>query len=84
MVRDEVIFLVHLTHDGMICDHNDLAGVEESIKGFASFMKSKIVSNYKDKVALVFFGSKATNNHLNFEGIDIHMKLELPSATRIK
>ena len=84
VLKDEVIFLVQLTHDGMICDNSGLAAVQEALKGFSSFMKSKIISNYRDKVALVLFGSETTNNPLNFKGIDVRMNLELASASRIR
>jgi len=82
-LSDQVIFLVQLTHEAMLPEANGVTPIEEALKGFSSFLKSKIISNYRDKVALVFFGSDKTNNKLQFEGIDVKLKLDLSSAERI-
>ena len=83
-LKDEVIFLVHLNEEFFELDNQDTTAAQETLKGFSAFLKSKIIANSKDKIGLVFYGSNTTNNELNFQGVDVRMPLDFPSAKRIK
>ena len=48
------------------------------------FLKQKIISSNQDKVSLVFYNTKTTNNNLNFKGVSVVFYLEEPSAKVIK
>ena len=56
-IPDEVIFLVHLTPSIFKASSSGKTPILEALKGFSSFLKSKIISNSKDKVGLVFYNS---------------------------
>lgn len=83
-IPDEVIFLVHLTPSIFRTSSSGKTPILEALKGFSSFLKSKIISNSKDKVGLVFYNSPQTKNPLNFSNIEVFHELSLPSATSIK
>ena len=83
-IHDEVIFLIHLNANAFEKTTEDRVAIEETLKGFSSFIKSKIISSPQDKVGLVFYSSATSQNPLNFNGIDVMMDLEVPSASRIK
>lgn len=82
--KDEVIFLIHLTEEIFTRTDNDLYPISEALKGLSSFLKSKIITNNKDLVSLVFYNSKSTNNPLNFKGIDVYIDLQTPNAKAIR
>lgn len=56
-IPDEVIFLIHLTPSIFKKSSSGKTPILEALKGFSSFLKSKIISNSKDKVGLVFYNS---------------------------
>lgn len=82
--RDEVIFLIHLTEEIFEKSQEDMVPISEAIKGFNSFLKSKIISNNKDLVSLIFYNSDETKNPLNFKGIEVVIDLQTPSAKSIR
>jgi hypothetical protein len=83
-IPDEVIFLIHLTPSIFKQAASGKTPILEALKGFSSFLKSKIISNSKDKVGLVFYNSPQTKNPLNFNNIEVFHDLTLPSASSIK
>jgi hypothetical protein len=56
-IPDEVIFLIHLTPSIFKKAASGKTPLLEALKGFSSFLKSKIISNSKDKVGLIFYNS---------------------------
>jgi ATP-dependent DNA helicase 2 subunit 1 len=56
-VPDEVIFLIHITPSIFKKSSSERIPILEALKGFSSYLKSKIISNSKDKVGLVFYNS---------------------------
>lgn len=79
---DEVIFLIHLNRD-LTEDQDGEVPLNVILKGFISFIKSKIISRSSDKVGLIIFNTSHTRNTLNFEGIDVIHPLSHPSADMI-
>lgn len=57
---------------------------EEVILSFISFLKAKIISNIDDKIGLLFYNVKNSNNPLKFKGLNLVYNLDSPSAERIK
>jgi len=49
-----------------------------------SFMKNKIITSDNDKIGLILYGSKQANNPLNFNSINVMMKLDVPDAQTVK
>lgn len=81
---DEVIFLIHLTPSIFRKSSSGRTPILEALKGFSSYLKSKIISNSKDKVGMVFYNSPQTKNPLNFKHVEIFQDLIQPSAQSIK
>ena len=83
-VPDEVIFLIHITPSIFRQSSSGKTPILEALKGFSSYLKSKIISNSKDKVGLIFYNSPQTKNPLNFKHVEIFQDLVSPSAQSIK
>jgi len=49
-----------------------------------SFMKTKIITSDNDKIGMILYGSKTTENPLNFKSVNIVLKLDTPDAQTIK
>lgn len=47
-------------------------------------MKSKIITSDNDKIGIVLYGCKTSNNSLNFNNIYVLQKLDTPDANSIK
>jgi hypothetical protein len=47
-------------------------------------MKTKIITSDNDKIGIVLYGSKVSNNSLNFNNIFVFQKLDSPDAASIK
>ena len=43
-------------------------------------MKTKIITSDNDKIGIVLYGSKTTDNSLNFNNICVLQKLDSPDA----
>lgn len=82
--RDEAIFLIHLTEEIFNKTNNEMYPISEALRGFSSFLKSKIISNNKDLVSLILFNCNSTENPLNFKGVKVVIDLQTPSAKSIK
>ena len=83
-VPDEVLFLIHITPSIFRQSDSGKTPILEALKGFSSYLKSKIISNSKDKVGLIFYNSPQTKNPLNFKYVEIFQDLAQPSAQSIK
>jgi hypothetical protein len=70
-VPDEVLFLIHITPSIFRQSDSGKTPILEALKGFSSYLKSKIISNSKDKVGLIFYNSPQTKNPLNFKHVEI-------------
>ena len=84
--KDGVIFLVHLTPDIIVPSKGEdgkmKTPLEIILESITCFMKSKIISSARDKIAIVFFGAQ-TNNPWGFQAIDVWQEFELYSAQMI-
>lgn len=82
--NDAVIFLVQVSDKlyDQIEDYN-CSFYEMIIKGFENFVKSKIISNTKDNIGLIFFDCNTTDNKLNYQNIFVHSDLQQPSKQMI-
>ena len=49
-----------------------------------NFLKTKIISNQNDLFGIVLFNTDKINNDMNFEGVNILLKIEAPNAFNIK
>ena len=54
------------------------------LKVTENFLKTKIISNQNDLFGIVLFNTSITNNEMNFEGINILIKIAAPDALMIK
>jgi len=58
--------------------------VQQILSACLSFMKTKIISNDNDKIGIVLYGCKLSNNSMNFNNIYVFQKLDSPDALSIK
>jgi len=47
-------------------------------------MKTKIITSDNDKIGIVLYGCRESNNYLSFNHINVLQKLESPDAAAIK
>lgn len=73
-MRDSVVFLVDVLSENF----EKVLGITER------FLKSKVISNENDLFTLVFYNSIKTNNEYGFEGVDVAISKDNPSADLIK
>ena len=87
-MKDSVVFLVDChksmheknKHNGE--DH--VSNVEQILKACLSFMKTKVITSENDKIGIVLYGCKESNNSLSFNHINVMQNLESPDAAAIK
>eukprot|EP01022_Parablepharisma_sp_SALTPOND_P026506 TRINITY_DN64291_c0_g1_i1.p2 TRINITY_DN64291_c0_g1~~TRINITY_DN64291_c0_g1_i1.p2 ORF type:complete len:789 (+),score=98.96 TRINITY_DN64291_c0_g1_i1:87-2369(+) len=60
------------------------SNVTEVLSAACSFMKTKIISSEKDRVAIVLYSCSKVQNPLDLPGIHVIHKLETPDAASIK
>ncbi|CDW84185.1 ku p70 dna helicase [Stylonychia lemnae] len=86
--RDSVVFLVDChrsmhernPHNGEGQESN----VQQILSACLSFMKTKIITSDNDKIGIVLYGCKLSNNSMNFNNIYVFQKLDGPDALSIK
>ena len=54
------------------------------LRAALSFMKTKIITNDNDKIGIILYGTKVTDNSLNLSNIAVMQKLDQSDATSIK
>ncbi|CAL8470635.1 g10177 [Coccomyxa elongata] len=90
--RDNVVFLIDVQHSIFeSAGLKDTEGFEETDTWFdvalrvaREFLKMHIISSDSDKIAVVFYGTRVTENANNFENIFTLQDLDEPSAQRIR
>lgn len=86
--KDSVVFLIDChksMHDKNQHNGEDSpSNLEQIIKACLSFMKTKIITSDNDKIGIVLYGCKETNNSLNFNHVYVLQKLDSPDAAAIK
>ncbi|CAD8142730.1 unnamed protein product [Paramecium pentaurelia] len=83
--KDAVIFLVDCKKALFDMDLDGQGTVFSKIlSAFSSFMKAKIISSPDDRIGMIFYNTKSTNNQLKFNNITEIYKLDGPSADIIK
>ena len=83
--KDSVIFLMDC-HSSMFKqnpnngnptpDCDSTSSIDSVLRAALSFMKTKIITNDNDKIGIVLYGSKKTDNSLNLDNISVMQKLE--------
>ena len=91
--KDSVIFLIdchesmfkqnpHNGHSEPDCEST--SSIDSVLRAALSFMKTKIITNDNDKIGIVLYGTKVTDNSLNLSNIAVMQKLDQSDATSIK
>lgn len=80
---DGVIFLIDAS-EAMFVDMDGEALFFQCIKAARCTMMNKIVSSPKDRVGIVFFGTKKSENPGSFQHITVFQDMECPGADTIK
>lgn len=60
------------------------SNIHQVLEACLSFMKTKIITSDNDKIGIVLYGCKQSNNSLNFHNIYVFQKLDSPDANSIK
>lgn len=60
------------------------SNIEQVLKACQSFMKTKIITSDNDKIGIVLYGCKLSNNSLQLNNIYVLQKLDSPDANSIK
>jgi ATP-dependent DNA helicase 2 subunit 1 len=91
--KDSVIFLIDC-HASMFKqnpnngqptpDCDSTSSIDSVLRAALSFMKTKIITNDNDKIGIVLYGSKKTDNSLNLDNIAVMQKLDQSDASTIK
>ncbi|KAM3142080.1 hypothetical protein pb186bvf_005734 [Paramecium bursaria] len=82
--KDAVMFLVDCNEKLFKSLDGKESQFRKILAAFQSFLKSKIISNVDDRIGMIFYNTKLSNNPLNFDGITEVYGLESPSADRIR
>ena len=86
--RDSVIFLIDChksMHDKN--PHNgegEPSNISQVLQACLSFMKTKIITSDNDKIGIVLYGCRESQNALSFQHINVMLKLDSPDAGGIK
>ena len=54
------------------------------LRAALSFMKTKIITSDNDKIGIVLYGCKKTDNSLNLPNVTVLQHLDTPDAATIK
>jgi hypothetical protein len=60
------------------------SSIDQILKATLSFMKNKIITSESDRVGIILFGCKTSNNPLNFKNITVMQSLDSLDAQVIK
>ena len=86
--KDSVVFLIDChksMHEKNPHNGEDQApNIEQVLKACLSFMKTKVITSDNDKIGIVLYGCKETQNTLSFNHIYVMQKLDSPDAAAIK
>lgn len=81
--REAVVFLVDGGVDMFVKDHEDETPFETCLKCAKSVMQSKIISNEKDLISIIFYATEKSTNEEDFKHIFVFQELEQPGAQKI-
>ena len=87
-MKDSVVFLIDC-HKSMHekNKHNgdgQSSNVEQILKACLSFMKTKVITSENDKIGIVLYGCRESNNSLSLNHVNVMKKLDSPDAATIK
>ena len=83
--KDSVIFLIDCHHSMFKQNPNNgqptpdcqsTSSIDSVLRAALSFMKTKIITNDNDKIGIILYGSKKTDNALNLPNITVMQRLD--------
>ena len=71
-------------HNAKVSAEGETSSMANVLTAALSFMKNKIVTSDNDKIGIVLYGTRTAKNPLNFNSINVVLKLDTPDAQTIK
>ncbi|XP_008313041.1 X-ray repair cross-complementing protein 6 isoform X1 [Cynoglossus semilaevis] len=84
--RDSLVFLVDASKEMFIKgEDGELSNFDMTMQVVRSVYTTKIISSYRDLIALVFYGTEQSKNPRNsFKHVYVYHDLDEPGATRVR